>query len=142
MSAPSPLRTIALALAAALAVTLTACSSDALQAAPAAGSPTQAASATSSSGNGAVRRIRLAENIDHGHGLVVTADGSLLVGTHTGIVKVGPDGGTAGGPSDICAAITRDNAPRATLLRIPVRAGACVVGRMPWELRAQRIRLR
>lgn len=85
----SPLRTTAIAAVAALVVALTACSSSGGEPATPAAGPSQ------SLANGAVQRVRLVDDIEHAHGLVVADDGSLLVGTHTGIVKVGRDGSTA-----------------------------------------------
>lgn len=85
----SALRATALAVAAVTALTLTACSSGSAKPT----TPTGASAASASQGT--VQRVQLADEIDHAHGLVVTVDGSLLVGTHTGIVKVGSDGSTA-----------------------------------------------
>jgi hypothetical protein len=42
-----------------------------------------------------VQLVTLSAPIDHAHGLVVREDGSLLVGTHTGLRSVGRDGEAA-----------------------------------------------
>jgi hypothetical protein len=39
--------------------------------------------------------VRLSTELDHAHGLVVTADGTLLAGTHTGVVSIRPNGASA-----------------------------------------------
>jgi hypothetical protein len=100
MPARTHLRTATVALlAAAVAVTLTACSTDAstrpagsAAASTSMASPTSMATAAAASTDGGVQRVRLSTPIDHAHGLVVAQDGTLLVGTHTGIMTVGPDG--------------------------------------------------
>lgn len=103
MPARLPIRTATALIT--LAAALTACSS---------GNPDQATttvraatSATSSSPSGrspapstssgaaGVKQVALSAPVDHAHGLVVREDGSLLVGTHTGVRSVGQDGTAA-----------------------------------------------
>ncbi len=88
MSARPPLRLTALALTAGLALTVTACS-------PNGADEPRAAAAASSSVEEGVARVALSTAIEHAHGLVVTDDGTLLAGTHTGTITVGRDGRTA-----------------------------------------------
>lgn len=94
----TPAVTVAALMTAALV--LTACSSGAQPQPSAATTPTSPAagsSATSSTSpsTAVVRVVRLSTSIDHAHGLVVSDDGTLLVGTHTGVMSVRPDGKAA-----------------------------------------------
>lgn len=94
----TPAVTVAVMMAATLV--LTACSSGAQPQPTAATTPTSPAAASSatppsSPATATVREVRLSTRIDHAHGLVVSDDGTLLVGTHTGVMSVRPDGKTA-----------------------------------------------
>lgn len=99
MPARLPIRTAAVLIA--VAAALTACSSAnpdrATATASAATSATSSPSGRSpasatSSGAAGVQRVALSTPVDHAHGMVVREDGSLLVGTHTGLRSVGRDG--------------------------------------------------
>jgi hypothetical protein len=102
------LTTAAAALTAAgVAVTLTACSTDAptrpagsaatstSTAPPTSLSTATATAAATAAATAGVQRVRLSTPIDHAHGLVVSEDGSLLVGTHTGVMMVDTNGAAA-----------------------------------------------
>lgn len=101
-----PVRSAAavIAASAAIAISLAACSSggpDQPTSAPLTSSPATASASTPVSADAGVQRVTLSTPIDHAHGLVVSNDGSLLVGTHTGVRSVVTDGkavriGTAG----------------------------------------------
>lgn len=81
----APIRVTAAVLSIALLVA--ACSSDPVGRPPDAPAP--------SADGGHVTTVLLADPIEHAHGLVVPGDGTVLVGTHTGVVTVGRDGSTA-----------------------------------------------
>jgi hypothetical protein len=102
MPARLPIRTATALIA--VAAALTACSSGnpdrATAPVSAAASSTSSPSGRSpapstSSGAAGVQQVALSAPVDHAHGLVVREDGSLLVGTHTGLRSVGQDGTAA-----------------------------------------------
>lgn len=92
-------RTIALVAVAAVTMALGACSSEApVRPDAAAGQTSVSPSGPASSdvaGAAGLQRVRLSTELDHAHGLVVTADGTLLAGTHTGVVSIRPNGASA-----------------------------------------------